>query len=253
MFTKAIVRQPATSMVKGISSANLGKPDHQTALIQHQAYIHALEKCGLDVTVLEPEDLYPDSTFVEDAALLTRRCAIITRPGAETRRGEIDSIRHAVSRFYPDIESIMEPGTLDAGDVMMVKDHFYIGLSQRTNLEGANQLIAILKKYGLSGSTIPMKKVLHLKTGLAYLENNNLLITGEFLRESAFRTFNQIAVPSYESYAANCVWINGYVLVPDGFPETREKISKAGYPTLCVDVSEFRKLDGGLSCLSLRF
>jgi len=253
MFTKAIVRIPGQSMVSGISTADLGKPNYATALLQHQTYVQSLEACGLEVTVLSPKEEYPDSTFVEDAALLTKKCAIITRPGALSRRGEIDSIRIAVSQFYSDIATIQEPGTLDAGDVMMVGDHFYIGLSERTNLEGANQLIAILKKHELTGSTVLLKKVLHLKTGLAYLENRNLVISGEFMDCSEFQSFNRISVRPEESYAANCIWINGTVLIPLGYPETKNKIEKAGYPTIEVNVSEFRKLDGGLSCLSLRF
>ena len=240
-------------MVNGITSASLGKPDYELALKQHDSYIAALEKCGLNVKVLAADENFPDSTFIEDAALCTRARAVITNPGAPSRRGETAGMKEVLSGFYNIIEEIRSPGTLEAGDVMMAGDHYYIGLSARTNNEGADQLIAILNKYGMTGSKIPLKEMLHLKTGLSYLENNNLLIYGEFLREREFDKFNKIIVEEEESYSANSVWINGRVLVPAGFKGTAKKVERAGYEVIEVDVSEFRKLDGGLSCLSLRF
>jgi len=155
--------------------------------------------------------------------------------------------------YYKHIESIEAPGTLDAGDVMMVGKHFYIGISERTNAPGADQLIGILERYGLSGSKVPLYEMLHLKSGLSYLEQNTLLISGEFINHSAFADFQKIEVDPEEGYAANSLWVNSTVLVPEGFPKTRKKIEQAGYRTKVLDVSEFRKLDGGLSCLSLRF
>jgi dimethylargininase len=253
MFTKAIVRTPCEAMVSGISSAGLGLPDYQKALVQHADYIEALKECGLQVTVLPPDEDFPDSTFVEDAALLTPHCAIITRPGALTRRFEPRSISGVVHEFYTEVESIEAPGTLEAGDVMMVGEHFYIGLSERTNATGAQQLISILQKYGMQGSVVEMEDVLHLKTGLGYLENNKLLACGEFLGKPEFQRFDVLEVDLSEAYAANSVWINDTVLVPAGFPKTRTLIESAGYKIREVDVSEFQKLDGGLSCLSLRF
>lgn len=240
-------------MVNGITSASLGKPDYELALKQHDNYISALEKCGLKVTVLDADENFPDSTFIEDAALCTPKCAVITNPGAQTRKGEISGMKEVLSGFYQIIEEIKSPGTLEAGDVMMAGDHFYIGLSARTNNSGADQLVAILNNYGMTGSKIPMNEMLHLKTGLSYLENNNLLIYGEFLKEKEFDRFNKIIISEEESYSANSVWINGRVLVPAGYKGTKEKVEAAGYEVIEVEVSEFRKLDGGLSCLSLRF
>jgi len=136
---------------------------------------------------------------------------------------------------------------------MMVGGHYYIGLSERTNLEGAKQIIQILKKYGMSGSTISLKKVLHLKTSLSYLEKNNLVVSGEFINDSYFGQYNSIEIPEKESYAANCIWVNESVIIPLGYPTTKQRIKNAGYPVIETDVSEFQKLDGGLSCLSLRY
>jgi dimethylargininase len=253
MFKKAIVKIPCANMISGLTSANLGSPDHLIALVQHQNYINALRDCGIEVNILNEDENFPDSTFVEDTALLTPNCAIITNPGATTRKSEIPEMKKVLLGLYRKVEEIKEPGTLEAGDVMMVGSHYYIGLSERTNLQGAKQLIEILNKYGLTGSTISLEKVLHLKSGVSYLENNNLLVSGEFIHKPEFHKFNLILVDDDESYAANSLWINDNILVPLGFPKTKKKIEQLGYNTIEVNVSEFRKLDGGLSCLSLRY
>ncbi len=253
MFARTIVRIPCENMSRGITCADLGLPDYGQALSQHQSYINALEQCGLAVTILEPEPDYPDSVFIEDTALLTSDCAIVTRPGADSRKGEVGSVKRALDQFYDEIHEIPAPGSLDAGDIMMVGSHFYIGLSDRTNQPGAQRMIEILNRHGMTASTITMAEMLHLKTGLSYLENNNLLITGEFVGKEEFAGFNQIIVDDDEAYAANSVWINDKVLVPAGYPRTSCKISALGYQVIELEMSEFQKLDGGLSCLSLRF
>lgn len=253
MFKNAIVRTPSKSMINGLTTAGLGQPDYAKALIQHKNYISALKECGVEVTILEADKNFPDSTFVEDVALLTPKCAIITNPGASSRRGEITGMKKVLRKFYSDIEEIQAPGTVEAGDIMMVGSHFYIGLSARTNKDGAGQIISILEKYGMSGSVVTLEKVLHLKTGLAYLENNNLVACGEFVSKEEFKKYNIIEINANESYAANCIWVNNRVLIPKGFPKAKTTIEKFGYQTIEVDVSEFQKLDGGLSCLSLRF
>jgi dimethylargininase len=254
MFKNAIVRTPSRSMVNGITSANLGKPDYEKALEQHQAYIQALELAGVEVTVLEPLEDFPDSTFVEDTALLTPTCAIITRPGAVTRRNEVAEIEGAIKQFYPDTSfKISAPATIEAGDIMMVGKHFYIGLSERTNQEGVEQMLAILRQHGQDGQAVDMQEFLHLKTGVNYLENNTMLVAGEFVNHKAFNKFNHIVVDADEAYAANSLWINDKVIVPTGYPKVQKQIEALGYHVLNVDVSEFKKLDGGLSCLSLRF
>ena len=240
-------------MLEGITEAEMGLPDYDLACEQHQSYIAALKKCGLQVTVLPPLESYPDSCFVEDVALITSKCAILTSPGAPSRRGEVQHIIEAVKEFYPSLEHIKLPGTVEAGDIMMVGDHFYIGLSARTNVKGAEQLINILGKYDLSGSMVEMSELLHLKTGVSYLENNNLLTFGELHNHTTFNTFDRVEIAKQESYAANSVWINGSILVPKGFPDALKAIQQLGYPTIELSMSEFQKLDGGLSCLSLRF
>ena len=256
MFKNVIVKRPCRAMVEGITSApELGKPDYELALKQHDSYIEALKSCGVEVTVLPADEAFPDSCFVEDPAVLTRKCAIITNPGAQSRNGETKAMIPAIRKFYPEdkIEYIKAPGTLEGGDVMMVGDHFYVGRSQRTNAEGIRQFIEILNKYGLTGSEVPLEKVLHLKTGVNYIENNNMLVSGEFIHKPDFEKFNKIVVPEDEAYGANCIWVNDTVIVAEGYPAVLAAVKKAGYQTITVDTSEYRKLDGGLSCLSLRF
>ncbi len=253
MFTHAIVRPPPKTIIDGITNAKLGKPDYKTALRQHQNYVEALRACGLTVITLPAAEGVPDSCFVEDTALLTRRCAIIARLGAPSRQGEEVEVRELLRGYFNHIESIEAPGTVEPGDIMMVGNHFYIGLSDRTNDAGAHQLISLLEKYGSSGSTVEMSEMLHLKTGVSYLENNTLVACGEFLFKPAFANFDLIAIDPDEASAANCVWVNGTVIAPAGFAKSIAKIEAVGYPVIPVDVSEFQKLDGGLSCLSLRF
>lgn len=256
MFENVIVRRPARSMVEGITSApELGRPDYTLALKQHEAYCEALRRCGVAVTVLEPLEAYPDSCFVEDTAVITRKGAIIANPGAPSRRGEAAEMLPVIRGFFPEerIFSIGAPGTLEGGDVMMVGDHFYVGRSARTNREGIAQFLAILEGMGLSGSEVPLEHVLHLKTGINYIERETMLVSGEFVDRADFASFRRIVVPEEEAYAANCIWVNDRVIVPEGYPRLEAKVRQAGYSVLTVDTSEYRKLDGGLSCLSLRF
>jgi len=253
LFTDAIVRTPCKNIINGITTSNEGEPDYIKAINQHKLYINALKFCGLEVTVLPEKEIYPDSTFVEDVALLTPNCAIITQPGAPSRQKETKSIKSVVIDFFDDVKMIKSPGTVDAGDIMMVGSHYYIGLSKRTNIAGAKQIIKILEQYNMTGSTVSLSDMVHLKSGVAYLENNNLVVTGEFIDKPEFKKFNLIKIADDESYAANCVWINNYVLVAKGYPKTKKLIEQAGYETIELGMSEFRKLDGGLSCLSLRF
>jgi dimethylargininase len=252
-FTHAIVKSPCKNLANGLTSAGLGIADFQRATCQHKAYIDALENLGLNVKILEPDEQFPDSTFVEDTALLTPEIAILTRPGAISRRGEVTAIKKAIKCYYDEVETIVAPGTVDAGDIMMVGATYYIGISQRTNPEGAGQICQILQKAGMKGITVPLAKMLHLKSGLSYLENDHLVISGEFIGKPVFAHFKKIEVSEKEQYAANCLWINGTVLLASGFPLLSKQIRARGYPVIELDMSEFQKLDGGMSCLSLRF
>ena len=253
MFKRAIVRKPCKNFQFGISTSNMGKPDYQRALLQHSKYVETLLKCNLSVIELNEDDRFPDSTFVEDTAIVDNEFAVITNLGEKSRQGEEIEISDKLKTFYKNIESIRKPGTLEGGDVMKVEDHFYIGLSNRTNNEGANQLIKILRNYGYSSSIIPLKKVLHLKTGISYLGEGILLVSGEFKYHSDFREYDLIKVQESEAYATNSLRINDYVLMPRGYANLKKQILNHNFKVLELDMSEFEKMDGGLSCLSLRF
>lgn len=256
MFRYAVVRRPARSLVSGLtSSPHLGAPDYEKALRQHDGYIRALEDCGLSVTVLEALEEYPDSCFVEDTAFCLPDRAVLTNPGAQSRKGEVEDMERALRSFYaPDrIFRIRAPGTLEGGDILRAGGEVFVGLSDRTNQEGAIQFLNLLRDWGVPGQPVPVTGVLHLKTGLSFLEGGRLLVTEEFAEYPPFRDFEKIPVPEAEAYAANCLWVNGNVLVPAGFPGIRKAVEDLGYPVLSVDTSEFRKIDGGLTCLSLRF
>ena len=225
-------------------------------LEQHRDYCKALADCGLELTVLEADLRFPDSTFVEDTAILTARGAVLTRPGARSREGEVDAMRPVVLDFFPSPLAIETPGTVDGGDICEAEDHFFIGVSHRTNEEGARQLGAHLRGFGYTSSVIDvrgMTSILHLKSGISYIGENNLVVMEEMAGNEAFSDFDLIRVSADESYAANCVRVNDRVLVAAGFPRLTENLGARGFKTLALDMSEFQKMDGGLSCLSLRF
>lgn len=253
MFKHAIVRNVAKNFQDGITSYNLGKPDYSKAVIQHSDYTKMLKKCGLRIIKLDANERFPDSTFVEDTAVVNNDIAIISNSSVLSRKGEELVIKKVLERFYDNIEHIKNPGTLEGGDILKVDNHYYIGLSKRTNKEGAKQLTEILEKYDYSCSTIQLVNILHLKTGVAYIGDNNLIVSGELIDKSIFKKYNLIRVDIDEGYAANCIRVNKYVLIAKGFKKLKNSLSNLGYEILEIDMSEFRKMDGGLSCLSIRF
>ncbi len=253
MFKRAIVRKPANNLQEGLTTSNLGKPDYNKAVNQHSEYIRALKKCGLKIIQLDADETFPDSTFVEDTVVVNKKVAVITNFGVLSRKGEELEVKEELERFYNNIEFIKNPGMLEGGDVLKVDNQYYIGLSKRTNKEGARQLTEILKKYDYSCLTVQLVDFLHLKTGIAYIGDNNLIVSGEFIGNPIFKDFNIIKLDKYEAYAANCIRVNNYILIAKGFQKLKNSILKLGYKLLEIDMSEFRKMDGGLSCLSIRF
>ena len=255
-FRRAIVRPPAPNFVQGLTTVDLGTPVYETALAQHERYCEALQQCGLVLTRLPPDHRFPDSTFVEDTAILTGGVAILTRPGAPSREGETAGIEDALSLFFSGFARIAAPGTLDGGDVCEAGDHVFIGISRRTNPEGARQLAHYLAGAGLTSEVIDIRAVdgiLHLKSGIAWLDGRRLVVIDALAGDSALRGWDFVPVAPEEAYAANLVPVNGSVLVADGYPRTAQTLRELGHRLLPLDMSEFRKMDGGLSCLSLRF
>lgn len=256
-FKNIIARRPGRSIVDGITmNPQLGKVDYNNCLKQHDDYLKILNEIGLDVYVIPADDRFPDSVFIEDAAVLTDKFALITNPGAQSRNGEKTEIAAHVAQFYSPqhIHYIQHPGTLDGGDVMMIDNDFYVGLTERTNQAAIDQMKEIFKPYGYNVIAVPVKEGLHLKSSVSYLEHNNLLITSDLADNPLFDKFNKILVPDDEKYCANSIWLNDTVIVPTGYPKTLELIKKLNmYNVVLCDTSEIRKLDGGLSCTSLRF
>lgn len=256
MFKNAIVRTPGNNFAHGLTTADLGIPDFALVLEQHARYCEALQHCGLHITTIAPDLQFPDSTFVEDTAVLTARSAILTNPGAHSRAGEVASIAPTLSRFFSSTPSIASPGTLDGGDICEAENHFFIGLSHRTNPQGARQLAAFLAAEGYTSSCIDVRSmttILHLKSGVSYIGDNTLVVMEEMASLDAFAPYNRIVVPVEESYSANCIRVNDRVLFAAGYPRTAEQLLAHRFHPLLLNMSEFQKMDGGLSCLSLRF
>ena len=256
MFTRAVVKEPCANFASGLTTVNLGKPDLEVVLRQHQAYCEALESCGLELIRLPPDDKYPDSTFVEDMAVLTPRGAVITWPGARSRFGEVESIHQVVEKYFSNVQGIKKPDTLDAGDVCEAGEHFFIGISRRTSGNGARQLAGYLNAFGYTTSLIDIRglsNILHLKSGMAYLSGKRLVVIEALRNVPEFSDYDLICLNSTEEYAANCLSLNGRILIASGFPGVKRELELLGYPTISLDMSEFQKMDGGLSCLSLRF
>ncbi|OGO34126.1 MAG: N(G),N(G)-dimethylarginine dimethylaminohydrolase [Chloroflexi bacterium RBG_16_57_11] len=256
IFQSAIVRPPASNFADGLTTQSLGAPSFEKAMQQHTAYCQALQSCGLELTVLPADPDYPDSTFVEDTAVLTPRGAILARPGAMSREGEVHAMRPALGVFFDDLAEITPPGTLDGGDICEAGEHFFIGISERTNPDGARQLADYLRQLGYTSDFVDIRGVrgiLHLKSGIAYLGDGQLALIEALADHPAFRRYEILHLEPEENYAANCVRINDYVLTAAGYPCFHQVLKKAGYQTLPLDMSEFQKMDGGLSCLSLRF
>jgi dimethylargininase len=256
MFTKAIIRPPSNNFADGLTSVDLGIPDLEKALTQHRAYCDALRRCGLELIELEADARFPDSTFVEDTSILTPKCAVIMRPGAESRTGEIESMAETLAEFYNGLDRVQPPGTIDGGDVCQADDHLLIGISDRTNEEGAQQLSGFLSAAGFTSDHVDIRGIdgfLHLKSGISYLGDNRMLATTAFADSTHLAQYEIVTVPEGEEYAANCIRVNDYVLFAAGFPKLRAKLEALGYKIIELEMSEFQKMDGGLSCLSLRF
>ena len=255
-FKNAIVRLPGNNFADGLTTADYGTPTYDKVLEQHSSYCQALRECGLSVATLEADLRYPDSTFVEDTAVLTARSAILTRPGTLSREGEVAAIERTVEGYFPQRHKIEAPGTLDGGDICEAEGHFFIGLSHRTNEAGAKQLAAYLGAEGYTSSVIDvrgMSSILHLKSGISYIGDNTLVVMEEMADNKLFAGYKLIRVSAEESYGANCVRVNDRVLVAAGYPRFTADLMERGFNTLALEMSEFQKMDGGLSCLSLRF
>jgi dimethylargininase len=224
--------------------------DLQVARTQHQEYVQTLKDLGCEVIELPAEANLPDSVFVEDTAVILREAAIITRPGADSRRPETRSIARAVQPFRP-ILSMREPATVDGGDVLVLGKSIYIGMSTRSNMAAVEQVNAFLVKWGYHIQGVGLRDCLHLKSAVTRLDHKTLLINRNWVDAECFSGFDFIQIDPSEPFAANCLPINGTVIFPAAFPKTRARLEERGYKVRTVRVDELAKAEGAVTCCSL--
>lgn len=224
--------------------------DLNVARVQHQEYVHALAALGCQVIELPEEPDLPDSVFVEDTAFILPEVAVITRPGADSRKPETESIIRALSSYRP-LVHVTEPGTVDGGDVLVLGKNIYIGNSTRSNTDAVHQIQQMLDHYGYTVTAVDMHDCLHLKTALTKVDDKTLLINPNWVNTSHFKGFDWIEVDSAEPFAANCLPVGDGIIFPTAFPKTSKKLEARGYKIQAVNVAELAKAEGAVTCCSL--
>jgi dimethylargininase len=224
--------------------------DLDRARLQHRLYVNALKQLGCHVIDLPAEADLPDSVFVEDAAFILPEVAVITRPGADSRKPETESIIRALSPHL-DLVHICAPATVDGGDVLVLGKNIYVGLSTRSNQEAIDQIHDLLQGYGYIARGVKTHGCLHLKSAVTRLDDRTLLINEDWVDPDHFADFELIEVDPSEPYAANCLPIGDAIIFPDAFPKTRARLEARGYRIVSVDVSELAKAEGAVTCCSL--
>ena len=219
---------------------------------QHAAYVAALRGRGCEVLELPPLEGFADSVFVEDTALVFPELAVLTQPGAPSRRGEVDSIGAALARFRP-LARIHGAGTIDGGDVLRIGRDVYVGLSARSNTDGIAQLHALLQPHGYRVHGLPTRDCLHLKSAVTQVAPDTVLVQPRWLDPEPFAHLRRIEVDAAEEHAANALLVGGGIVYPDCFPRTRQRLEAAGVAISAVDVSELQKAEGAVTCCSLVF
>ena len=223
------------------------------AHLQHMGYIAGLQALGADVFELPAEPDLPDSVFVEDTVLLFDELAVMTRPGAPSRRGEVASIEAFFKTRRDIIEHIVAPGTIDGGDVLRIGKRVFVGLSARSNQAAIDQLRAIVSAYGYTVTAVRTRGCLHLKSAVTALDNETVLINPDWTDAADFGDYRQIRIDETEEHAANVVRVGAAILMPANFPKTRARIEAAGFAVHVVDVSELQKAEGAVTCCSVLF
>lgn len=224
--------------------------DLDRARLQHHAYVNALRELGCDVVALPAEPDLPDSVFVEDTAFILPEVAVITRPGADSRKPETESIIQALAPLIQ-LVYVQEPATVDGGDVLVLGKKIYIGLSTRSNQQAVDQLNERLANYGYSVMGVELRDCLHLKSAVSRVDDKTLLINKDWVNPSCFENFDRIDVDPSEPHAANCLPVGRSIIFPAAFPKTAAKLEERGYPVITLDVSELAKAEGAVTCCSL--
>ena len=251
-FTNAIVRKPNKSINNALSSQYL-HPSYEKILEIHDNYINSIEEAGLNIILLERLEQYPDSIFVEDPALIFKNNIIVLNPSDITRNGEAKIIKNEISKYFENI-FVVEKGNIEGGDILNINNHFIIGLSNRTNKLGAENLSNILISLGATVEICQTPKdILHFKSECSLLDDDLILVSNRMSKLDCLKkNYNLIELPLGEEYAANCIRNNNKLLIPDGFSKTEEILSKS-FNIIKINIDEISKVDAGLSCMSLRW
>jgi dimethylargininase len=250
-YTHAIVRPPGPELTRALSrNGTAAGIDIGLAQIQHARYRKILEGLGIDLIDLPADPAFPDGCFVEDTCVMLPGLAVITAPGAPSRRGEIQSVEEAITP-HKEIRRMNDGGTLDGGDVLRLGSTYLIGQSGRTDSDGAEQLGRIARRCGADYRIVRVDEGLHLKSAITPLSPDAVVGLDPILADPAFNGVRKISVPNEEAAAACVVAANGKIIVADGFPETARRIESAGFSVIVCDISEFARADGGLTCLSV--
>jgi dimethylargininase len=249
----ALTREPARSLDACELTYREREPiDREAAARQHRGYREALRECGARVVTLPPAEEFPDSVFVEDTAVVLEELAVLTRPGVGSRRGEVSLIEPEVARLRG-VARVEPPATLEGGDVLRLGRTLYVGLSPRTNAEGAAALRRLVAPHGYEVLTVEPRGCLHLKSGCSALDDGAVLVNPGWVDPANFRGREVLAVDAAEPWAANVLSVAGRVCVGAAFPRTAEMLAARGRDVRAVEVSEFAKAEGALTCLSLLF
>jgi dimethylargininase len=224
--------------------------DLEVARAQHEGYVSALVEIGCQMIELPAEADLPDSVFVEDAAFILPEVAVITRPGADSRKPETESIIQALAPHRP-LVHVTAPATVDGGDVLVLGRNIYVGISTRSNAAAINQMQELLDNYGYKVIGVEMHDCLHLKTAVTQVDEKTLLINPKWVDNFHFKDFDWIIVDLSEPFAANCLAVNGQIIFPTAFPKTSAKLEARGYKVQSVTVDELAKAEGAVTCCSL--
>ena len=224
--------------------------DLEVARAQHREYVQTLKALACEVIELSAESDLPDSVFVEDTAFILPELAVITRPGADSRKPETESILQTLQPLIQYVR-LRAPATLDGGDVLVLRKQIFIGLSTRSNQTAVDQLNEMLGEHGYAVTGVQMHDCLHLKTAVTRIDENTLLVNPNWVDTHYFENFKWIEVDPSEPFGANCLPIGDFIIFPTAFPKTRAKLEEAGYKIAAVDVSELAKAEGAVTCCSL--
>lgn len=253
-FSRAITRRPAKSITNGLRAEDIGTPDLSRMLAAHEHYVATLKKTGAEVIELASLEDFPDAVFVEDTTLCLPQGAVMMRPGAPSRMGEVAEMEPTIRSVYEDVREIKGPGHIEGGDILVTGREILVGRSDRTDAAGVAELTDIVSDWGHTVREVfTPPGVLHFKTDCSLLDGETILSTKRLDDSGCFEGYRVLHVADGEEAAANSIRFNQFVLSPAGFPRTAEMLKQNGYEVVVIENTECAKLDGGMSCLSLRF